>query len=174
MKAKKSFLTKNLLSSLAEFIKTSGQTMIDLQKWQSAYLVGGGEYVRIIKKDYRQRLVKRALYDLKNRKFITTQKIGQRLLVSLTNKGQLAMMAKELTTAPKLKNGWQTMLIFDIPETARRSRQVLRHWLREADFFMVQKSVWLSNKDVARILKKVLQQLKLRQWINVYLVKNTN
>ena len=104
---------------------------------------------------------------LEERKWIERKKIGKKLLVRLTAKGwQQAMRDRIRCTRTKCESGI-CLVVFDVPETERHVRDVLRDILQGCRFTMLQKSVWVTNKDVAEPLCALLQGAKLDQWVRI-------
>lgn len=107
------------------------------------------------------------LRDLKRRKLVETKRIGEKLMVRLTERGwQQALRDRIKSTHIKCKGGI-CIVIFDVPESERRVRDTLRAVLADCGFSMVQKSVWMSDKDVLKPLCALLQGANLRKWVRV-------
>lgn len=108
---------------------------------------------------------------LKYRKLLEVRKTGGELIYELTKKGKEAYLREALRRSPLRADGKIVMLIFDIPEQAHRSRQVLRYFLRTSGFVMIQKSVWASKQDVTDILYQWLEHSDFRKWIRVFIAE---
>lgn len=105
---------------------------------------------------------------LMRQKCIETKRIGTTLMVRLTAKGwQQAMRDKIRCTPRERKGGSICIVVFDIPESERHVRNALRHILKECRFTMLQKSVWVTRKDVVSELCALLQGAKLDQWVQI-------
>ncbi|HBV33290.1 TPA: hypothetical protein DIC39_00975 [Patescibacteria group bacterium] len=162
-------ITKSLLGELAQLTAKYLTIAIEMKHYQRAYLAGGGhEYVTILKNLRTQSDRKRKLYQLKQTNYIVTQKRGNRLIISLTNKGQRAALLYALRQAPRFPRGYSTLVIFDIPETARLARRTLRQFLKQGEFKQLQKSVWIVNRDVVSVVGNFLRELKLTNWVQVF------
>lgn len=108
------------------------------------------------------------LRDLKQRKLIETKTIGNKLMVRLTEKGwQQALRDCVRCTTRKCKDGTIILVIFDVPESERQVRDALRAVLADCGFTMVQKSVWMTRKDVLNELCALLQGADLHQWVRI-------
>lgn len=86
-------------------------------------------------------------------------------LIKLTTKGRRKVapfIARELQGAVYL------MVIFDIPEdqtdTRRKFRQILKDW----QFRQVQKSVWITGKDLKDEVVEVVKEMELDDYIQIY------
>lgn len=109
---------------------------------------------------------------LEERKWIQKKKIGEKLMVRLTAKGwQQALRDQIRCTATVCKDGVCILAIFDVPETERHVRDTLRWILSECGFMMLQKSVWISHKDVLKPLCALLQGAKLDKWVRIIMGK---
>ncbi|OGL36323.1 CRISPR-associated endonuclease Cas2 [Candidatus Saccharibacteria bacterium RIFCSPHIGHO2_12_FULL_48_21] len=71
-------------------------------------------------------------------------------------------------TAGKLGDESQLLVIFDVPESRARARRTLRLLLRAWGFKQVQKSVWASNLDYREVLVEVIDELDLKQSVEVH------
>ena len=105
---------------------------------------------------------------LKRKKFIETKKIGKRLMVRLTAKGWQQILRDQIKcTRIMCKKGICVMVIFDVPESERHVRDTLRWILSECGFTMLQKSVWITRKEVVKELCALLQGAKLDRWVRI-------
>lgn len=128
--------------------------------------------------EYEDKKARRLVYEereylrmLKRRKFIETKRMGEKLMVRLTAKGWQQVLRDRIITAKKKCKDGMCLVIFDVPESERRVRDVLRDFLIDLDFQMIQKSVWATEKDVLRELCALLQGANLHQWVNIIVGK---
>ena len=131
------------------------------------YSMGWEEYEdrKESKRAYEEREWLRAL---ERYKCIETKRIGEKLMVRLTAKGWQQALRDKIRCAPNARAGGEIcIVIFDVPESERRVRNILRYILRECQFTMLQKSVWISKKDVLTELCALLQGAKLERWIRI-------
>ncbi len=63
------------------------------------------------------------------------------------------------------------LVVFDIPETKRKLRKTLRHFLRYAGFIPIQKSVWISKFNAGEAISKLLSTKGSKHWVRVYEVR---
>lgn len=104
---------------------------------------------------------------LEERKWVERKKIGEKLIVRLTAKGwKQAMRDRIRCTRVKCKSG-VCLVVFDVPESERYVRDVLRDILQGCGFTMLQKSVWMTDKDVVEPLCALLQGVKLNRWVRI-------
>jgi len=165
-------LTKTLLNILADMGESAiefGHLVSALSSgYGSAYRRGGRGYVAELKRFSNERDTQRVLQHLQRTHYVTTKKIGQRLMVTLSKKGWVATLAAQLRTAPPHQANYFTMVIFDIPESQRAARLQLRSLLKRGGFRLLQHSVWISNRDAYRVATEFVRRLKLQRWVNVY------
>lgn len=83
---------------------------------------------------------------------------------ALSKKGKTLVKIYQPT---KLKNA-QLMVVFDIPETKRHKRRVLRTLLRELYFEQIQKSVWVTKYDFVEYLKSEISANDLEDCVIIY------
>jgi len=79
-----------------------------------------------------------------------SQKQGKKF-IKLTKKGRLHALLYKLHTKQtdkKRGSGWQ-LVIFDIPEVAKRERHALRSFLKAINFHQLQKSVYISPDNIS-------------------------
>ena len=64
-------------------------------------------------------------------------------------------------------DGKYRVVIWDIPEKKRRLRDLLRRKLREWKFLSLQKSVWVSKRNVTQQLRNLVNELEMEKWVTV-------
>jgi len=86
-----------------------------------------------------------------------------RMMLRLTIEGNEALINKE-----SLELGEKyTVVVWDIPETKRTVRNLLRRRLKEWGFRSWQKSVWVSRSDVASKLRTFISEVGIEKWVGV-------
>lgn len=169
-------LTKILLNFLAGLKDTTielGQLAVALSThYGSAYRRGGHEYVTELKRLADERRARQVVQCLQRSHYIKAQKIGRRLILTLTDKGRAAAVAQRLRTASRHKLGCFTMVIFDIPESQRAARLQLRTLLKQGGFYLLQHSVWMTDRDAHQVVADFVNRLRLKRWVNVYHATN--
>lgn len=109
---------------------------------------------------YSRNTIKKAYYQAKQLGYIVSDETG----VHLSAEAQKLIKPYR----PKKLAGAKILVIFDIPETERRKRQWFRLLLRELKFKQVQKSVWESEYDCARVLSAGILERQLEKYVRVY------
>lgn len=71
----------------------------------------------------------------------------------------------------KRKDGKWIMVIFDIPEKKRFSRDFLRKTLYLLGYKMLQQSVWVSPYDVYKETQNFIQRGSLDSYVKMFLIK---
>ncbi|OGZ02017.1 MAG: CRISPR-associated endonuclease Cas2 [Candidatus Liptonbacteria bacterium RIFOXYB1_FULL_36_10] len=100
---------------------------------------------------------------------------------SITNKGlvkigQLKKIKEEGLPTKKYKKekGEKTaIIIFDIPENERRKRNWVREALKNMDFKMVQKSVWIGKIKIPKEFLNNLEVLELLDFVKIFEISKT-
>ena len=116
----------------------------------------------------REAATRAALYNLRRHGYLRAQKIGRRLAVTLTTKGQHALLINQLQRAKPNSAGFTTVVIFDIPEDQRLVRRALRWFLRQGGFRKLQQSVWVHQGDVYKPVAEFVRSAKAQRWVNVF------
>ncbi|KKW31792.1 MAG: Repressor in the phenylacetic acid catabolism [Candidatus Uhrbacteria bacterium GW2011_GWA2_52_8d] len=105
---------------------------------------------------------------LKRKKWIEMKRTAEGLLVRLTDQGRMERLRRTLHEKPLLKGSRVCLVMFDVPESVRHSRDAFRHFLKTAGFTLVQRSVWMSNRDVASDVMQFIRQAKIVDWVSVF------
>lgn len=105
----------------------------------------------------------KALNRLKKRLLIEGVKVDGQLIYKLTNTGR-----ELIETGREDEANWDgkwRIVVFDIPETKRIVRNLFRRNLKKWGFKHLQKSVWISRRDVYDKLKRYIEELGLDPWV---------
>ncbi len=90
-------------------------------------------------------------------------KIGIDKLQSLNESGLPSPSAY-----PKTGSGKYIIVVFDIPETIRKKRDWLRSVLKNLEFEMIQKSVWMGKNTIPRKLLEDCDRLRILDYIEIF------
>ncbi|GEM_PF-2737806 len=115
--------------------------------------------------------LRKAFYYWKRMRYIEISEEGTELIIRLTDHGRLRLYHEACQTARRLPKGQVLMILFDIPEVARSSRQVLRAFLKRNGFNQLQFSVWYTYYDTGNALVSFLQYLELDRWVFVGVIE---
>ena len=122
-----------------------------------------------VAKDRRSRY--RILRDLEKQKIVELKKEGERLYARLTDHGfSEALKRKILTTGKELPSFEACLVVFDVPEDMKGVRNMFRRILKQARFYMVQRSVWETTRDVVNELDELVRLMNAEKYILVYRV----
>jgi len=114
------------------------------------------------------------IYYLKKDGLITETKKDKRKIFRITNRGKEKLSKlKEIKMLPRISyrkevSNQFTMVIFDIPEKDKRKRAWLRQALREMEFKMIQKSVWMGKAKLPRDFLDDLHRLDLINSVEIF------
>lgn len=78
---------------------------------------------------------------------------------------RLTALGKEELGVEEQWDGKYRIVIWDIPENKRRLRDLLRRKLKEFKFKNLQKSVWISKRNVTVKLRKLIEELEMGKWV---------
>lgn len=108
------------------------------------------------------------LHRLRQRKLIEEERRGRRLMVRLTKPAKSSALIKSIRSEKDYYPvGQGCVVVYDVPETERAARNLFRRFLEECGFRQLQRSVWVSRKNVAAIVSHFVKQNKLTPWIIV-------
>lgn len=109
----------------------------------------------------------KAVARLREKGLIETDKtdVGK-LILKLTDEGRTAIILSS-EDVKKWDGKWR-IVIFDIPEEKRVIRNLFRRNLKKWGFKQLQKSVWISKKDVMDKLFNYIKDLGAEKWIWVF------
>lgn len=154
----------NLILLLLEKSVEGGElffdSMNDLRSWiYEAY----GDYPRPVKNMMLSQAIKR----LREKGLIEKdyQEVG-RIVIRLTKAGKDFLLLKKDDKEVDWDGKWR-IVVFDIPESKRLVRDVLRSRLRNWGFVPWQKSVWASKKNLTSQLRKLIKELEIEEWVMV-------
>ena len=109
------------------------------------------------------------LKKLKEQQFLKKKEQGDEIIYELTEQGQALLLQEQIS---KIKNkhpkNTRCFVVFDIPEPARNTRELLRKMLKKCKFTMVQQSVWASQYRVERMLHELFELTGLSKWAKIF------
>src|SRR3989344_8900306 len=114
------------------------------------------------------------VYYLKRKNYIKVKNLENKQAIILTKEGfNKALKASfMLERKERRKDGKWTMLIFDVPEKYRKSRNLLRSILHNLGYKLFQQSVWVTPYDVSDKTEKLLQMHSLDNFVKIFLIEN--
>ena len=109
-----------------------------------------------------KRLRQRKLLEQENPK----NKDIDKIVFRLTEEGKRFLLFKKADSDIDWDGKWR-MVIFDIPESKRVVRDILRNRLKKWGFQKWQKSVWVCKRDLTDELRKLTKELEIDDWVLV-------
>ncbi len=120
------------------------------------------EYIRM-RSEYKR------LKQLERRKKVKLKKKGDEILFRFTEAGIISVLKTRIINCEiPLMEGEVCIVVFDIPEDIKSVRSALRSLLKQAGFYMIQKSVWEGDKEVVDDFRLLVHILKADEYIRVY------
>lgn len=102
---------------------------------------------------------------LKREGLVEEVKIDGKAVYKLTPKGKLKIFHSYVVKKPKWDGKWR-IVIFDIPETMKKKRELFRSKLKDIGFQKVQNSVWISPYDTQGVIKLLSDSFDLDKHIH--------
>ncbi len=125
------------------------------------------------RKDKNKTAFRKLVYYLKTKGYIKVKILEGKKAIILTKDGLNKVLKASfiMEGKKKRKDGKWTMLIFDVPEKYRKSRDLLRSILYNLGYKMFQQSVWITPYDVSEKTEKLLQHYSLDEYIKIFLIE---
>jgi len=129
------------------------------------------------KKEYeKKRSMKRFAWlirRLKQEGCLKTLKIKNESAIALTTKGmeRVFKIGLKLTDKKPRKDGKWQMVLFDIPESKRRSRDYFRRALQYLGYQKLQKSIWVCQYDVLKETRDLIDRYSLKEYVELLLIQ---
>ena len=116
----------------------------------------------------RKMIRERAVY-LRKQEYIRLQKKAGHVSFKMTKDGRVRILYQKIRYQERvLPGGELTIVAFDIPEDIKATRWILRKRLREFGFEQHQKSVWVTQKDIASDLAAYIGLIGARKWVSIF------
>lgn len=122
-------------------------------------------YNPLLERPVKKSELSQALKRLRLGGLIEANKDQKKLIFKLTSLGKEAILTHQVLRKPW--DGKWRIVIFDIPESHKRVRNLFRRNLKFWEFKIFQKSVWVSKFDVADELRKLTLELGIENWVAV-------
>lgn len=159
-------LSLDLLQALGEFY-----TQMDFAYRHPSFIGNpfGPEILAGIREAQLRREIREKAKYLRLKKFIRIQKEGDKIICKITKEGQLRVLCQKICHQERfLSEKNYTIVVFDIPEDAKRTRIQLRRQLKKFGFELYQRSVWVSQKNVAEDLSRYIRCIRAQKWVSVF------
>lgn len=161
--AKKSRQRLNIQRAILSTIGIAGilaLTMIAPNMFQAIpYLIGRKRYRWMFQ-------TKTAVGRLAAKGYVRFEERDGKKYVRITEEGKrsLAIEHARMTAPARAKKRWDKryrLVMFDIPQNRKNTRDKLRSFMRDFGFLLVQKSVWLSPYDCEELVALIKTELRL-------------
>lgn len=164
MKKKKKDLAIEALEAAADGF----EILLATQRYQRVLANEGLEGIRRVVAERRRREVVAWAASAKRRKLIKNRRVGNRLMISLTDAGRLCLLKRRIIAARRLPSDEMTLVAFDFPVSQKKAREAFRYFLKTNGFEKLQQSLWRSRRDVAIPLKEFIDRTVDGEWIRIF------
>lgn len=164
----------NKKESIGKFILFALEKTVDGYVALEDFLYNPGFYVSGMREVPKSSLAQ-ALKRLREKGFVekTVEKDTDKIVLRLTEAGREFLYLAKTDEEIEWDGKWR-IVVFDIPESKRLVRDVLRRRLKLWDFRSWQKSVWASKKNVTEKLRSLIKELDIADWVLVIESNNTH
>lgn len=167
-------MRRELREKILEATENIFGTVVDIVLWEIFYLAEFGTslsskeaYLANSRSDrlldeINYETIKRALKEIKRQGLVTYKKQKNKSLPEITAEGKRRL--EEILPHYDKKRLWDGkiyLVTYDIPETKKHDREILRESLKRIGAGMVQESVWLTPYDPRGSLREILKTYSL-------------
>jgi phenylacetic acid degradation operon negative regulatory protein len=92
--------------------------------------------------------------------------------LKITNKGRVKILKLLISDKKEKWDDQWRIIVFDIPENKRKTRDNFRRILKELRFKKMQRSVWICPYDRTEELEMVIDELYIRPYIQYFISKS--
>lgn len=120
--------------------------------------------------------ISKLLYKLEKEGLVAKQRKTKFNIWEITRKGKEWLKKKNSFLRPDYeikKSNELKLIIFDIPEQKRKTRSWLRQALKNLDFRMLQKSVWIGKTILPPIFLDHLSRLEITSYVEIFSIGKT-
>lgn len=114
----------------------------------------------------RKSALSKAISRLKEKGFVEKEVNIDEITIKLTDTGRTALLLTD-DTVENWDGKWR-IVVFDIPEQKRIIRNLFRRNLKKWGFKGLQKSVWISKKNVTEKLFQYIKDVGVERWVWVF------
>ena len=168
-------ISDQVLWSVFNFFKGVNQTYSSLNPRSLKNVISPemAELRRSIQSKKDAKYFSQIIYYLKRKGYIHIEQLSGKRGILLTKKGdeRVLRIQQKLGLQPKRKDGKWQMIIFDVPETKKKLRDILRSTLRSFGYEYLQDSVWVCPYDVGKETEKFLRENSLDEYVRIFLIE---
>lgn len=148
-------LTKKILLVIEGFVKENLSIWYPYKSFGKSFRKYRGSFYR-------------AIEELLERGYLEQIEIEGERYLRTTPKGRLRLFKKKIL---KKWDGFWRIIAFDIAEKRRKTRDLFRQKLRDLGCLPIQKSVWITPRDVSADLEDLLSLLDLEDNVDYFISK---
>ncbi|MEK7658570.1 MAG: CRISPR-associated endonuclease Cas2 [Patescibacteria group bacterium] len=125
------------------------------------------------KKEIGAREFSKLIYYLKKKGYIKVENLKNKKAILLTKDGigKALKASFKIEKGKKRRDGRWIMIIFDIPQKHKKSRELLRSILLNLGYKMFQQSVWVSPYDISEKTERLVQMYLLDKYVKIFLIE---
>jgi DNA-binding transcriptional regulator PaaX len=105
-----------------------------------------------------------AINQLHKSNWIEKKRYKDDTFYQLTKRGEIKQILLNLKKYSRIRSDRATIVIFDIPEQKRTYRNAVRRLLKDMDFTMLQKSVFITPNSLPDLFYDYLREMKLLEY----------
>lgn len=156
MKNSKTFQPSELSPLTQTIIKLlfSGKHASQREMWRQ---INGIPHHRVVSKTQ----INNAVMKLKQHGWLEKKKIQDKIYYQITREGKTSRLIFNSKTFSRIRGRTATIVIFDIPEEKRTFRNFIRRLLKNMDFTMLQRSVFITPYILPEDFYRLLRETKL-------------
>lgn len=168
-------VSDKFLLDLYNFLEKMGDIydVVSARPWREVWNPEFHKFRYQYQKKQERRNFSRLIYYLKKKGYIKIKNLERKEAALITPKGaekilKIKVRTKEGKRRPDGK--WQ-MIIFDIPESKKHLRELLRDNLYFLKYRKLQQSVWVCPYNVLKETEAVLRRYSLDQYAKLFLIE---
>ena len=158
------YMRKN--SQTSDFILQTLEKAVDGYVRIEDFLYNTHIYAKGYNRPLKKSNLSQTLRRLRLKGYLDTEHSQNQILYKLTALGKNELEIRKALTA-KETSRW-TVVTFDIPESHRKVRNILRSRLKLWQFKPLQKSVWVSKKSIKKYIKDFISEVGVSKWVLVF------
>ncbi|PIS17266.1 MAG: hypothetical protein COT59_01535 [Candidatus Nealsonbacteria bacterium CG09_land_8_20_14_0_10_42_14] len=168
-------LSDKFLWDFYNFLEKIGdiQDVFSSRPWQEVWNPEFHKFRYQYQKKQERKNFSQIIYYLKRKGYIKIKNLEQKQAALITPKGADKILKIQLRTKEEKRRPdgkWQ-MIIFDIPESKKHLREILRDNLYLLKYRKLQQSVWVCPYDVLKETEAILRKYSLDQYAKLFLIE---
>lgn len=98
----------------------------------------------------------------------------KQLIYKLTDPGRDKTLWIKMKLDDEPWDGRWRIIIWDVPEKRRVTRDLLRYKLKWLGFKQLQKSIWITKTNCTQVLREFIKQIGIKDWVRVIEADNVD